>query len=124
DIGFMALSDSAPVIVAATQGFAEKYGLSIRLHRQTSWAGLRDRLLNGELDAAHSLYGLIYGVQLGLGVGSATDMAVLMGLNQNGQSINLSHSLQAAGVTSGEALRKHVHQHKARLTFAQTFPTG
>ena len=124
NIGFMALSDSASVIVAATQGFAEKYGLSIRLHRQSSWAGLRDRLLSGELDAAHSLYGLIYGVQLGLGVGSATDMAVLMGLNQNGQSINLSHSLQAAGVTSGEALRKHVHQHEARLTFAQTFPTG
>ena len=124
NIGFMALSDSASVIVAATQGFAEKHGLSIRLHRQSSWAGLRDRLLSGELDAAHSLYGLIYGVQLGLGVGTATDMAVLMGLNQNGQSINLSHSLQAAGVTSGEALRQYVHQHEARLTFAQTFPTG
>ena len=51
NIGFMALSDSASVIVAATQGFAEKYGLSIRLHRQSSWAGLRDRLLSGELDA-------------------------------------------------------------------------
>lgn len=67
NIGFMALSDSASVIVAATQGFAEKYGLSLKLQRQASWAGLRDRLLSGELDAAHSLYGLIYGVQLGLG---------------------------------------------------------
>ena len=90
NIGFMALSDSASVIVAATQGFAEKYGLSLKLQRQASWAGLRDRLLRGELDAAHSLYGLIYGVQLGLGGAAATDMAVLMGLNQNGQSINLS----------------------------------
>ncbi|MBG0841094.1 MULTISPECIES: CmpA/NrtA family ABC transporter substrate-binding protein [Pseudomonadaceae] len=124
NIGFMALSDSASVIVAATQGFAEKYGLSLKLQRQASWAGLRDRLLSGELDAAHSLYGLIYGVQLGLGGAAATDMAVLMGLNQNGQSINLSHTLQSAGVTSGEALHQHVHQNSAKLTFAQTFPTG
>jgi nitrate/nitrite transport system substrate-binding protein len=124
NIGFMALSDSASVIVAATQGFAEKHGLTLNLHRQASWAGLRDKLLNGELDAAHSLYGLIYGVQLGLGGAPATDMAVLMGLNQNGQSINLSQPLQAAGVTSGEALSRYVHQNEARLTFAQTFPTG
>lgn len=124
NIGFMALSDSASVVVAATQGFAEKYGVSLQLHRQSSWAGLRDRLLSGELDAAHSLYGLIYGIQLGVGGTPAADMAVLMGLNQNGQSINLSHNLQAAGVTSGDALRRYVHQHEARLTFAQTFPTG
>lgn len=124
NIGFMALSDAASVIVAATQGFAEKHGLTLNLQRQSSWAGLRDKLLSGELDAAHSLYGLIYGVQLGLGGAPATDMAVLMGLNQNGQSINLSQPLQASGVTSGEALSQHVHQHAARLTFAQTFPTG
>ncbi|MBU3058496.1 CmpA/NrtA family ABC transporter substrate-binding protein, partial [Pseudomonas indica] len=123
NIGFMALTDAASVIVAATQGFAEKHGLTLNLQRQTSWAGLRDKLLSGELDAAHSLYGLIYGVQLGLGA-PATDMAVLMGLNQNGQSINLSQPLLDAGVSSGEALRQHAHQQGARLTFAQTFPTG
>lgn len=123
NIGFMALTDAASVIVAATQGFAEKHGLTLNLQRQTSWAGLRDKLLSGELDAAHSLYGLIYGVQLGLGA-PATDMAVLMGLNQNGQSINLSQPLLTAGVSSGEALQRHAHQHGARLIFAQTFPTG
>ena len=124
NIGYMALSDSASVIVAATQGFAEKYGLTLNLQRQASWATLRDKLLSGELDAAHSLYGLIYGVQLGLGGTPATDMAVLMGLNQNGQSINLSPDLQRAGVCSGEALSARAHHDGARLTFAQTFPTG
>ncbi|RMH82763.1 nitrate ABC transporter substrate-binding protein [Pseudomonas sp. AOB-7] len=124
NIGFMALTDAASVIVAATQGFAEKHGLTLNLQRQSSWAGLRDRLLSGELHAAHSLYGLIYGVQFGLGGAPATNMAVLMGLNQNGQSINLSQPLLAAGVSSGEALLHHAHQQGARLTFAQTFPTG
>jgi len=124
NLGFMALTDAASVIVAATQGFAEKHGLTINLLRQASWASLRDKLLSGELDAAHSLYGLIYGVQLGIGGAPATDMAVLMGLNQNGQSINLSHALQLAGVTTSDALNLRARQKGARLTFAQTLPTG
>nr|WP_298172152.1 CmpA/NrtA family ABC transporter substrate-binding protein [uncultured Pseudomonas sp.] len=124
NIGFMALTDAASVIVTATQGFAEKYGLTLNLQRQASWATLRDKLLSGELDAAHSLYGLIYGAQFGLGGASATDMAILMGLNQNGQSINLSHGLKFAGVTTSDALNMRAHQKGAKLTFAQTFPTG
>ncbi|MHB2059626.1 CmpA/NrtA family ABC transporter substrate-binding protein [Pseudomonas sp. SC3(2021)] len=124
DLGFMALSDCASVVVAATQGFAQPYGLTLNLKRQTSWANLRDKLVSGELDAAHSLYGLIYAVHLGIGGVASTDMAVLMGLNQNGQSLNLSHGLQNLGVISPEALDRHVHQSRAKLTFAQTFPTG
>ncbi|HKS12214.1 MAG TPA: CmpA/NrtA family ABC transporter substrate-binding protein [Pseudomonas sp.] len=124
DIGFMALSDCASVVVAATQGFAQPYGLTLNLKRQASWAGLRDKLVSGELDAAHSLYGLIYAVHLGIGGGAASDMAVLMGLNQNAQAINLSAALQRKGVVNPEALARMVHHNGARLTFAQTFPTG
>ncbi|MBV4488226.1 ABC transporter substrate-binding protein [Pseudomonas sp. SWRI153] len=124
NLGFMALSDCASVVVAATQGFAQPYGLTLNLKRQASWANLRDNLVSGELDAAHSLYGLIYAVHLGIGGIAPTDMAVLMGLNQNGQSLNLSQGLQTLGVTGPEALARHVHQSRAKLTFAQTFPTG
>ena len=124
DLGFMALTDCAPLVVAATQGFAQPYGLTLNLKRQSSWANLRDKLVSGELDAAHSLYGLIYAVQLGISGSVGTDMAVLMGLNQNGQSINLSKALQDANVTSPEALDRYVHQSRTKLTFAQTFPTG
>ncbi|SEI49197.1 CmpA/NrtA family ABC transporter substrate-binding protein [Pseudomonas sp. NFR16] len=123
DVGFMALTDSASLVVAATQGFAQPYGLNINLHRQPSWASLRDRLVSGQLHAAHSLYGLVYAAHLGLG-GQARDMAVLMGLNQNGQSINLSRALQDAGVITPEALDRWTHQSDSKLTFAQTFPTG
>ena len=124
DLGFMALTDCASLVVAATQGFAQPYGLTLNLKRQSSWANLRDKLVSGELDAAHSLYGLIYAVHLGIGGVAPTDMAVLMGLNRNGQSINLSHGLQQQGVVTPEALDRHVHQSRTKLTFAQTFPTG
>ena len=123
DLGFMALADSASLIVAATQGFAQPYGLTLNLRRQASWAGLRDKLLGGELDAAQMLYGQVYGTHLGIG-SPATPMAILMGLNQNGQSINLSSALREAGVTTAEALCARTHQDGAKLTFAHTFPTG
>lgn len=123
DLGFMALADSASLIVAATQGFAQPYGLTLNLRRQASWAGLRDKLVSGELDAAQMLYGQVYGTHLGIG-SPATPMAILMGLNQNGQSINLSTALREAGVTTPEALRERTHQSGAKLTFAHTFPTG
>jgi nitrate/nitrite transport system substrate-binding protein len=51
-------------------------------------------------------------------------MAVLMGLNQNGQSINLSSTLQNQGVITPEALDRRTHQSGTKLTFAQTLPTG
>ena len=63
-VGFIPLTDCASVVVAATQGFGEKYGLTITPSKEASWAGVRDKLLNGELDAAHVLYGLIYGCLL------------------------------------------------------------
>lgn len=123
DLGFMALTDSASLIVAATQGFAQPHGLTLNLQRQASWATLRDKLLCGELDAAQTLYGQIYGIHLGLS-GPATDMAILMGLCQNGQAINLSEPLKQSGVTSAEALAQRARQSSAKLTFAHTFPTG
>lgn len=124
NLGFMALTDAASLIVAATQGFAQPYGITLDLKRQTSWSSVRDKLIEGELDAAHGLYGLIYSVHLGIGGGAPKDMAVLMGLAQNGQSISLSSELKAVGVTDPEALGRCVRHSGAEITMAQTFPTG
>src|SRR5690554_1653930 len=118
-VGFIPLTDCASVVVAATQGFGEKYGLSITPSKEASWAGVRDKLNTGELDAAHVLYGMMYGAQLGL-AGPQKDMAVLMGINQNGQAITLSKQLREAGVSNGAQLAKHVKKGGRPLTFAQT----
>ena len=111
NLGFMALTDSASLIVAATQGFAQPYGLTLNLQRQASWATLRDKLLSGELDAAQGLYGLLYAVHLGIGGTPPVDMAVLMGLSQNGQSINLSRPLQTAGAEAIDTPGLEVSDH-------------
>jgi len=123
-VGFIPLTDCASVVMAAVKKFDEKYGIKIIPSKEASWAAVRDKLLSGELDAAHVLYGMVYGLQLGV-AGPQHDMAVLMTLNNNGQAITLSNQLKQAGVTDAAALKKHVDASaKGTYTFAQTFPTG
>jgi len=122
-IGFIPLTDCSSVVMAAVKEFDKKYGIKIIPTKEASWAAVRDKLVNGELDMAHVLYGLVYGVQNGIG-GPKKDMAVLMSLNWNGQAITLSEGLRGAGVTDGTSLRAQMNKDKRDYTFAQTFPTG
>ena len=122
-VGFLPLTDCASLVMAALLGFDRKYGIKIALRREASWAGVRDKLGNGELDAAHVLYGLVYGVQLGIG-GQQRDMAVLMNLNHNGQAITLSRKLAGEGAVDGASLAALMRAQPRAYTFAQTFPTG
>ncbi len=122
-IGFIPLTDCASVVMASVLGFDKKYGIKIIPTKEASWAGVRDKLVNGELDMAHVLYGLMYGVHLGVG-GPKKDMAVLMTLNRNGQALTLSKKLADAGAVNGESLAKLMAKDKRDYTFAQTFPTG
>ncbi len=122
-IGFIPLTDCASVVMASVLGFDKKYGVKIVPSKEASWAGVRDKLVNGELDFAHSLYGLIYGVHLGIS-GPKKDMAILMTLNNNGQAITLSKKLADKGAVDGPGLAKLMAAEKREYTFAQTFPTG
>ncbi|MEB0137032.1 CmpA/NrtA family ABC transporter substrate-binding protein [Actimicrobium sp. CCC2.4] len=122
-VGFIPLTDCASVVMASVLGFDKKYGIKIVPTKESSWASVRDKLANGELDAAHALYGLIYGVHLGNG-GAKKDMAVLMTINQNGQAITLSKKLADKGAVDGASLARLMQTEKREYTFAQTFPTG
>ncbi|MFN3986480.1 MAG: CmpA/NrtA family ABC transporter substrate-binding protein [Rhodocyclaceae bacterium] len=123
-VGFIPLTDCASVVMAAVKGFDAKYGIKIVPSKEASWAAVRDKLVNGELDAAHVLYGLVYGVHMGVG-GPKTDMAMLMSLNNNGQAISLGNGMREAGATDGASLKKVVAASApGTYTFAQTFPTG
>jgi nitrate/nitrite transport system substrate-binding protein len=122
-IGFIPLTDCASVVMASVLGIDKKYGVKIIPSKEASWAGVRDKLVNGELDFAHVLYGLIYGVHLGT-AGPKKDMAVLMTLNQNGQAITLSKKIADKGAVDGAGLAKLMAREKREYTFAQTFPTG
>ena len=102
-IGFIPLTDCSSVVMAAVNKFDEKYGIKIIPTKEASWASVRDKLVNGELDAAHVLWGLIYGVQMGI-AGPKKDMAILMNLNHNGQAMTLSRKLFDKGIKDAAGL--------------------
>lgn len=121
-IGYLPLTDSAPLIVASMLELGRRHGLTLELCRQPSWAAVRDNLLCGELDAAQSLYGMVYGVQFGLG-GPQADMAILMTINRNGQAITVSNQL-ADAIAGGLSVRSALKALGRKPVLAQTFPTG
>lgn len=123
-IGFIPLTDCAPVVIAALKGFDKRHGITIVPTKEASWAAVRDKLVAGELDAAHILYGLLYGLELGI-AGKPQPMANLMTLNRNGQAITLSNDLLEKGVRDVDGLKKHIdRQAPGTYSFAHTFPTG
>lgn len=88
-IGFLPLTDCAVLVAAQERGFFEKYGLSVTLQREVSWANIRDRVAFGELDAAHMLAPMPLAATLGIdGLGIPMQTALSIGLN--GSAITLA----------------------------------
>jgi nitrate/nitrite transport system substrate-binding protein len=122
-IGFIPLTDCASIVMASVLGIDQKYGVKIIPSKESSWASIRDKLLSGENDMTHLLYGMAYGTQLGIG-GPKRDMNILMTLNHNGQALTLSKKIAEKGATDLAGLAKLMASDKREYTFAQTFPTG
>lgn len=85
-IAFLPLTDAAVLAVARERGFAEEEGLTLDLVRTTSWATLRDRLVYGQVQAAHMLAPLAVAVTLGLSQQPAA-LAAPYKLNVNGNML-------------------------------------
>ncbi len=94
-IAFLALTDAAPLIVAREKGFAEGQGIALDLVRDTSWATLRDRLVYGQVQAAHMLAPLAVAVTLGLSQQPCA-LAAPYKLNVNGNQLVMASSFAAA----------------------------
>ena len=91
-VGFMPLMDAAILIVAREMGFAEDEGIGLHLHRETSWANIRDRMAVGHFDAAHMLAPMPVANALNL-TPMPTDLIVPMALGLGGNAITVSQIL-------------------------------
>ena len=97
-LGYLRLTDSAPLIIASELGYYQKYGLDVALQREVSWANVRDKLVTGDLDAAQMLAPLPLATSMGLG-GMRADVITGLALSLNGNAITVSQSL-AAGIAA------------------------
>jgi nitrate/nitrite transport system substrate-binding protein len=113
-LGFIALTDSSPLIIAKERGLFAKYGLpDVEVLKQASWAATRDNLVlgseHGGIDGAHILSPMPYLMTTGAVTGGRpTPMYILARLNLNGQGISVGNDLKAVkvGVRSGGAKAK------------------
>ena len=126
-LGFIPLTDCAPLVAAKELGIFAKYGLDVELEKQASWAVVRDKILNGELDGAHCLFSMPLSVYTGVGGIAGKEMKIAMVLNNNGQSITLSKDF--CGLVGFKEVNKAAGavktvQGRKEVTFAQTFPGG
>jgi len=127
-IGFIPLTDCSPVVMAKEYGYYKKNGLNVELSKEASWANVRDKLLTGELQAAHCLASMPFSVYTGVGGKAGSEMKIAMILNTNGQGITLSNDFCGkVGFRQVNKVAGVVNARKAagkELTFAMTFPGG
>ena len=90
--GFIPLLDCAPLVTARERGFDQQFGFSFQLHREVSWANIRDKLDVGVFDCAHMLAPMPIAATLGLGR-AAEPVIAPMSLSLNGNAITVSHGL-------------------------------
>jgi nitrate/nitrite transport system substrate-binding protein len=90
-LGFIKLTDMAPLAVAFEKGFFDEEGLSVQLEAQANWKVLFDRVASGELDGAHMLATLPFGGAIGYG--TQADIVSAFTMTLNGDAITVSNDV-------------------------------
>ena len=137
-LGFIPLSDCAPLVIAQEKGFFGKHGVEVRLSKETSWANLRDKLSFGMLDGAQMLASMPIAMSAGVGPIKKPVINALT-LDLNGNAITVSEALHqrmleadpdamSASPMSAHALKTVLETDREAgrepLTFAVVFPTS
>jgi nitrate/nitrite transport system substrate-binding protein len=121
-LGFIALTDASPLIIAKERGLFTKYGMpDVEVLKQASWAATRDNMVlgsgGGGIDGAHILTPMPYLFTTGQATGGKPlPMNILARLNINGQAISVGNDLKAVKVGLNSA--------GAKAKFAQLKAAG
>jgi nitrate/nitrite transport system substrate-binding protein len=134
-LGFIALTDAAPLFVAKEKGIFAKYGMpDVEVQKQASWGTTRDNLVLGSegngIDGAHILTPMPYLISAGRVTQNnvPTPMYILARLNLDSQCISVSNEYKDIGVGLDtrpfkEALEKKKGSGRP-VKAAMTFPGG
>jgi ABC-type nitrate/sulfonate/bicarbonate transport system substrate-binding protein len=101
--------------MAGELGFFRDFGLRVTLSRELGWATIRDKIIYGELEAAHAVVGMPFAATLGLG-SIACDCLTALVLNLHGNAITLSTALCREGQRDATSLRQDVNRLRGSKT--------
>ena len=90
-LGFIKLTDMAPLAIAKEKGFFQEEGLNVTLEPQANWKVLLDGVIGGQLDGAHMLAG--QPIAATIGYGTKADLIAPLSLDLNGNAITLSNKV-------------------------------
>ncbi|MBB2971710.1 nitrate/nitrite transport system substrate-binding protein [Mesorhizobium sp. RMAD-H1] len=90
-LGFIKLTDMAPLAIAYEKGYFEDEGLFVTLEPQANWKVLLDRVITGELDGAHMLAGQPLAATIGFG--TKAHIVTPFSMDLNGNAITVSNAV-------------------------------
>ena len=137
-LGFIKLTDCAPLVIAKEKGFFEDEGLFVTLKAQANWKVLLDGVISGELDGAHMLAGQPLGATIGFGTKGNVVTAFSMDLNGNATTVSnevwklmkphiLLEGDKPVHPISAESLKPVIEQYKnegRKFQMAMVFPVS
>lgn len=105
-IGFIKLTDMAPLAIAYEKGFFEDEGLYVTLQPQANWKVLLDSVIDGQLDAAHMLAGQPLAATIGYG--TQANIVTPLSMDLNGNAITVSNEVWSL-------MREHTPQTQGKV---------
>jgi nitrate/nitrite transport system substrate-binding protein len=126
-LGFIALTDCSPLVIAYEKGYFKKYGINATIKKGASWAAIRDMLSTGQTQGTHMLLGMPFASTMGILGAPKKPMVIPWILNRNGQAITLKKEFAGKVGADPKSLKPFVDSAKSLgepLTFAMTFPPG
>lgn len=91
-IGFIALTDCAPIVIAHEKGFFKKHGLNVHVVKEGGgWPGIQQKVINGEYDFSHALAGMP--IAATLGINGDANLQALLSLDFNGNGITFGNKI-------------------------------
>ncbi len=126
-LGYLPLSDAAPLLVAHARGLFRAHGIAATLRRETSWTALRTALNRGEAHAAQMLYSMPLASACGLLGEDQVPLVVPWVLSRNGQGITLNLDYRGRAAGDARALRSLAHERRDRgrpMVFCHTLRVG
>jgi nitrate/nitrite transport system substrate-binding protein len=134
-LGYIALMDASPLVIAKEKGFFAKHGMpDVEVAKQASWGATRDNIVLGSqkngIDGAHILSPMPYLISAGKVTQNnvATPMYLLARLNLDAQAISVANEYKDLEVTTNaSALKAAFDKKKAEgkeVKVAMTFPGG
>jgi nitrate/nitrite transport system substrate-binding protein len=134
-LGYIALTDAAPLIIAKEKGFFDKVGLGEAVvSKQASWGATRDNIVLGSeangIDGAHILTSMPYLISTGKVTQNnvPAPMYILARLNYDSQGVSVSNAYKYTGAALDSSPLKEAFAKKRaegkEVKVAMTFPGG